>query len=139
MLGGRVAEEIVFTETTTGAENDLIQATRLARRMVTRWGMSKLGLIAFKTDEQQPFLGYEIAQGRDYSEATAAQIDHEVRQLLQETHESVRSRLSASRELLDRMVDALLREETLDTRELQRILGPRDDTQAELAKKAAAT
>jgi len=129
----------VFTETTTGAENDLIQATRLARRMVTRWGMSKLGLIAFKTDEQQPFLGYEIAQGRDYSEATAAQIDHEVRQLLQETHESVRSRLSASRELLDRMVDALLREETLDTRELQRILGPRDDTQAELAKKAAAT
>jgi cell division protease FtsH len=139
MLGGRVAEEIVFTETTTGAENDLIQATRLARRMVTRWGMSKLGLIAFKTDEQQPFLGYEIAQGRDYSEATAAQIDHEVRQLLQETHESVSSRLTASRGLLDQMVDALLREETLDTRELQRILGPRDDTQAELAKKAAVT
>src|SRR5208282_6880017 len=89
MLGGRTAEEIVFNEATTGAENDLVEATRLVRRMVTRWGMGRLGLIAFKADEQQPFLGYEISQGRDYSEATAARIDQEVQRLLEETHEEV--------------------------------------------------
>ena len=60
MLGGRTAEEIVFGDVTTGAENDLLEATRLARRMVTRWGMGKLGLVAFRVDEQQPFLGYEL-------------------------------------------------------------------------------
>jgi len=131
MLGGRTAEEIVFGEVTTGAENDLVEATRLARRMVTRWGMSKLGLVAFKTDEQQPFLGYEISQGRDYSEATAALIDHEVSRLLQETHDGVRRCLTDSRERLDRLVEALLREETVGSDELIRILGPRVDSGSE--------
>jgi len=128
MLGGRTAEEIVFDEVTTGAENDLVEATRLARRMVTRWGMSKLGLVAFKTDEQQPFLGYEISQGRDYSEATAARIDQEVSRLLQETHDSVRRCLTESRDRLDRLVDALLQEETVGSDQLHRILGPRLDS-----------
>jgi cell division protease FtsH len=131
MLGGRSAEEIVFGEVTTGAENDLVEATRLARRMVTRWGMSALGLVAFKADEQQPFLGYEIAQGRDYSEATAARIDQEVMSLLQETHELVRQQLSDSRDKLDRLVEALLREETVGAEELERILGPRVGSQAQ--------
>ncbi|MGB3550552.1 MAG: ATP-dependent zinc metalloprotease FtsH [Candidatus Binatus sp.] len=131
MLGGRTAEEIVFDEVTTGAENDLVEATRLARRMVTRWGMSKLGLVAFKTDEQQPFLGYEISQGRDYSEATAAQIDQEVSRLLQESHDGVRRCLTDSRERLDRLVEALLREETVGSDELIRILGPRVDSGSE--------
>lgn len=131
MLGGRTAEEIVFGEATTGAENDLVEATRLARRMVTRWGMSKLGLVAFKADEQQPFLGYEIAQGRDYSEATAARIDQEVSGLLQEIHDSVRRRLIDSRDKLNRLVDALLREETVNADELNRILGPRADSGSE--------
>ncbi len=131
MLGGRTAEEIVFNEVTTGAENDLVEATRLARRMVTRWGMSKLGLVAFKTDEQQPFLGYEISQGRDYSEATAARIDQEVSRLLQETHDDVRRCLTDSRERLDRLVDALLQEETVGSDELNRILGPRLDSGSE--------
>ena len=84
MLGGRTAEEIAIGEITTGAENDLVEATRLARRMVTRWGMAKLGPIAFRVDEQQPFLGYELSQRPDYSEATAAEIDGEVRRLLEE-------------------------------------------------------
>ena len=131
MLGGRTAEEIVFGEVTTGAENDLVEATRLVRRMVTRWGMSKLGLVAFKTDEQQPFLGYEIAQGRDYSEATAARIDQEVLRLLEETHDRVRRCLTSSRERLDRLVEALLREETVGSDELSRILGPRLDSGSE--------
>ncbi|HEY7792357.1 MAG TPA: ATP-dependent zinc metalloprotease FtsH, partial [Vicinamibacterales bacterium] len=67
MLGGRIAEEIVLGDITTGAENDLLQATRLVRRMVTRWGMGGLGPAVFETDEEQPFLGYRLAQSRDYS------------------------------------------------------------------------
>jgi cell division protease FtsH len=137
MLGGRTAEEIVFGEVTTGAENDLVEATRLARRMVTRWGMSELGLVAFKTDEQQPFLGYEISQGRDYSEATAAQIDQEVLRLLSETHDRVRRCLTDSRAQLDRLVEALLREETVGSDELNRILGPRlESRSAEVVERA---
>lgn len=125
MLGGRTAEEIAIGEITTGAENDLVEATRLARRMVTRWGMAKLGPIAFRTDEQQPFLGYELSQRPDYSEATAAEIDAEVRRLLEEAHEEVRGQLAAAREPLDHLVEALLREETVEVDELNRILGPR--------------
>src|SRR5208283_3355839 len=131
MLGGRSAEEIAFGEVTTGAENDLVEATRLARRMVTRWGMGKLGLVAFKTDEQQPFLGYEISQGRDYSESTAARIDQEVSRLLEEIHVAVRRCLTDSRERLDRLVDALLQDETVSSDELNRILGPRLDSGSE--------
>jgi cell division protease FtsH len=78
MLGGRTAEEIAIGDITSGAENDLIEATSLARRMVTRWGMGNLGLAAFKSDDHQPFLGYDLSQGREYSEATAAKIDQEI-------------------------------------------------------------
>jgi cell division protease FtsH len=131
MLGGRTAEEVAIGEITTGAENDLVEATRLARRMVTRWGMGKLGLVAFKTDEQQPFLGYEISQGRDYSEATAARIDQEVRELLDETHRAVTRLLSDARDRLDRLVSALLTEETVGADELTTILGPRPMLQAQ--------
>jgi cell division protease FtsH len=131
LLAGRTAEEIVFGESTTGAENDLVEATRLARRMVTRWGMGKLGLVAYKTDERQPFLGYEISQGRDYSEATAARIDQEVQGLLEQTHEQVRCLLTEARQRLDRLVEALLEEETVGLEELTRILGPRPDRREE--------
>jgi cell division protease FtsH len=125
MLGGRTAEEIVFGDVTTGAENDLLEATRLARRMVTRWGMGKLGPVAFRVDEQQPFLGYELTQRPDYSEATAAEIDLEVRALLGGSHEQVRSLLSKSRPYLDRLVQALLQEETVGLDKLTLVLGPR--------------
>ncbi|MBV8771703.1 MAG: ATP-dependent zinc metalloprotease FtsH [Deltaproteobacteria bacterium] len=127
MLGGRSAEEIIFQEVTTGAENDLVEATRLARRMVTRWGMGKFGLAAFRVDEEQPFLGYDISQGRDYSEATAARIDREVETLLEETHQQVRRKLGNARILLDELATALLHEETLDVEDLIRILGPRSE------------
>jgi cell division protease FtsH len=123
MLGGRAAEETVIGDVTTGAENDLIQATRLARRMVSRWGMGHLGNIAFETDEEQPFLGYELARGRDYSEATAAQIDHEVQELLTERYQTVSRLLTDARDQLDRLAEALLHEETVDRNDLMRILG----------------
>jgi len=125
MLGGRTAEEIAFGEVTTGAENDLVEATRLARRMITRWGMGKLGLAAFKADEEHPFLGYELSQGRDYSEATAARIDEEVRAMLEEIHQQVRRCLTGARDGLDRLVNALLHEETVGADQLVEILGPR--------------
>lgn len=128
MLGGRTAEEIAFGDVTTGAENDLVEATRLARRMVTRWGMGNLGLLSFKADEQQPFLGYELAQGRDYSEATAARIDQAVQHILEERHEAVHRLLTSAKEQLDQLAQTLLQEETINHDVLVRILGPRSES-----------
>jgi cell division protease FtsH len=125
MLGGRVAEEIAMGDITTGAENDLVQVTQLARRMMTRWGMGSLGPIAFQADEQQPFLGYELAQGRDYSEETAARIDRDVEQLIADRQKAVRDVISNARPKLDRLVNTLLREETIDQETLAQVLGPR--------------
>ncbi|HEX2227764.1 MAG TPA: ATP-dependent zinc metalloprotease FtsH [Candidatus Binatia bacterium] len=125
MLGGRGAEDIVIGDISTGAENDLVEATRLARRMAIRWGMGKLGVMAFQHDEHQPFLGSEISQGRVYSEATAAQIDNEVQQLLEERYQAVRRLLLNARPKLDRLVNVLLQEETVAQERLVEILGPR--------------
>ncbi len=125
MLGGRTAEEIALGDITTGAENDLVEATKLARRMVTRWGMGVLGLAAFQGDGEQPFLGYQLAQGHDYSEATAARVDQDVQRLLDERHSVVYHLLSEKREKLDSLVKALLRAETIEQEELARLLGPR--------------
>lgn len=132
LLGGRTAEEIAVGDITTGAENDLVEATRLARRMVTRWGMGSLGVTAFQGDEEQPFLGYELAQGRDYSEATAAQIDRDIQRLLADSQEAVRGLLSKSRRQLEQLVQALLKEETIDQGVLVRILGPRPLLRSEI-------
>jgi len=132
MLGGRTAEEIALGDVTTGAENDLVEATRLARRMITRWGMGSLGPVAFQADEQQPFLGYELAQGRDFSEATAARIDEDVQRVLRERHEVVHSLLTSARDRLDRLVEALLHEETIDQDDMTRVLGPRPELTKEV-------
>jgi cell division protease FtsH len=127
MLGGRVSEEIAMGDITTGAENDLVQATQLARRMMTRWGMGSLGPIAFQADEQQPFLGYELAQGRDYSEETAARIDRDVEQLIADRREAARQVIINAQPKLDRLVNTLLREETVDQETLAQVLGPRSE------------
>lgn len=127
LLGGRTAEEIAIGEISTGAENDLVEATSLARRMVTRWGMSNLGLLAFKADEEHPFLGYELSRGRDYSESTAAIIDQEIKRLLDESHESVRELLSNRCEKLHTLAHALLENETIDHPDLVNILGTRPE------------
>ncbi|MDE3153607.1 MAG: AAA family ATPase, partial [Acidobacteriota bacterium] len=125
MLGGRVAEEIVVGDITTGAENDLVQATRLVRRMITRWGMGDLGPAVFEGDEEQPFLGYRLAQTRDYSEATAARIDAEVERLLGERKQAVQKLLTDNRQRLDQLAAALLHDETVPSDALERLLGPR--------------
>lgn len=126
MLGGRISEQIVCADITTGAESDLIQATRLARRMVARWGMGSLGPIAFESDEQQPFLGYELSRGRDYSESTAARIDEDIRKLIAERYEVVTRLLTGARGKLDQLANTLLHEETVDERTMEKILGARE-------------
>lgn len=123
LMAGRVAEEIAMGEITNRAEKDLLEATRLARRMVTRWGMGALGSMAFTAGEQQPYLGYEMIQGRDYSEETAARIDADVQRILEERLQFVKKLLLDSRENLDKLANALLHEETLDQARIGKILG----------------
>jgi cell division protease FtsH len=125
MLGGRGAEETVFDDVTTGAENDLVQATRQARRMVTAWGMSDLGLAAYESSSEDRFLGYELGQGRPYSEETARRIDAEVDRLLSESHATVLELLASARDRLDSLAQALLERETVGGDELVELLGPR--------------
>jgi cell division protease FtsH len=125
MLGGREAELIAIGDITTGAEKDLVEATRLARRMITRWGMGNLGPVAFQADEEQPFLGYQLAQGHEYSEATAARIDREVEHLIADRQQVVQRLLLDTRGRLDALADVLLRDDTVEEAELTRILGPR--------------
>src|SRR5260370_10720307 len=93
--------------------------------MITQWGMGGLGAVAFQTDDEQPFLGYQLAQGRDYSEATAARIDQEVEHLIAERQEAARQLLSAERLKLDALAAALLADEIIGEDALTRILGPR--------------
>jgi cell division protease FtsH len=125
MMGGRVSEELAIGEITTGAENDLKEATRLARRMVSRWAMTDFGLMTLDADEEQPFLGYEISQGRGYSEATAAKVDEEVQQILKERYEYTRECLKQRKAALDALVNALMEHETVTQEEMEKMIGSR--------------
>jgi len=114
-LGGRTSEELVFGDVTTGAQNDLGRVTKLARDMVTRYGMSdKLGPMTFGQKEELVFLGKEIGEQRDYSEAVAEEIDQEVRRIVREAHDRAREVLIHHREQLDRIAQELIEIETLD-------------------------
>jgi cell division protease FtsH len=120
-FGGRVAEELVFgpEKVTTGASNDIEQATGIARRMVTQFGMSdKIGVIAVGDREQEVFLGREIGHRRDVSDSLAQMVDSEVKRIVDESYERARGILSQNRELLDRFSLALLERETLDRDEM---------------------
>ena len=96
LMGGRIAEEIFMQHITTGAGNDIERATDLARKMVCEWGMSELGPLSFGKREEQIFLGREIAQHRDFSEATAIRIDEQVKKLVRERAITARGRSSKS-------------------------------------------
>ena len=123
MLGGRAAEKLVFGEVSSGAENDLKQATRLARHMVTHWGMSeRLGPVAFRRGEEHIFLGREMTQQRDFSEHTSRIIDDEIRGLLQGLDRQVSVLLEQHRAQLDALAAALLEKETLEADEIVTIL-----------------
>jgi cell division protease FtsH len=123
MMGGRVAERLVFNELSTGAANDLERATGLARKMVCEWGMSeKLGPLTFGKKEEQIFLGREIATHRDYSEQTAQEIDEEVRRIVEEAEAKATELLGANVDKLHALANVLLEREILDGDEIDRIL-----------------
>jgi cell division protease FtsH len=125
MLGGRAAEEVVYGTKTTGAENDIEQATDLARRMVTRWGMSeRVGLVQLAPREN-PYLGRSGGYGgeRPFSEATAEAIDAEVMKIIADSHEEARRLLSTHRKELDALANALLARETLNERDILEVTG----------------
>lgn len=126
LLAGRTAEKLKFDEYSAGAENDLKEATRLARRMVTHWGMSpRLGPVAYHTSEDHPFLGREIVQDhRPFSEHTAQIIDEEVAKILHVAADRARQILTERRQELERLSEALLDREELDEREIEALIGP---------------
>ncbi|MBI5557398.1 MAG: ATP-dependent metallopeptidase FtsH/Yme1/Tma family protein [Deltaproteobacteria bacterium] len=123
LLGGRVAEELIFGEITTGSGNDIERATVMARKMVCEWGMSKeMGPLTFGKKEEQIFLGREIAQHRDFSEETAVKIDQAVKKLVVEANEKAVKLLSDNIEQLKVIANALLERETLTLDDIEKLL-----------------
>jgi cell division protease FtsH len=128
-LGGRIAEELIFgeEEVTTGASNDLQQVARVARQMVTRFGMSEtLGPVALGRQQGNMFLGRDIMSERDFSEETAAAIDEEVRKLVDAAYKRAKQVLTDNRHVLDQLAEMLVEKETVDAEELQELLGNND-------------
>jgi cell division protease FtsH len=124
-LGGRAAEKLVFGEYTAGAEADLSHVTKLARRMVSHWGMSeRLGPVAYRTSEEHPFLGREIYEQREFSEHTAQVIDEEVSRILHEAADHALRLLGEHRDKLDAIARALEKNEVLDDTEVEELVGP---------------
>ena len=121
-MGGRAAELLVFQQLTTGAGNDIERATSMARKMVCEWGMSPLGPLTFGAKQEEIFLGREIAQHRDYSEETAIAIDEAMREIVTRGMQRAEDILGEHRETLDRLSDALLEREILDSEEIDMVL-----------------
>lgn len=135
LMGGRVAEELVFNQRTTGAANDIERATQLARRMVCEWGMSDaMGPLSFGKREEQVFLGRDIAQHRDFSEQTAVEIDREVRRIVEDNYQRARGIVQDHLDLLHKIAQALLEKETLDLKDIDAILS---EANPELVEKIA--
>jgi len=125
LLGGRVAEEIMFGEQTTGAQNDFERSTSMARKMVMQWGMSQLGPLAFGKRDEQVFLSKEISHHQDYSESTAIEIDRAVKQIINECYDQARTVVETNLDGLKKLAAGLLEHETLVLSQIEEILGPR--------------
>ena len=122
LLGGRAAEEIVFSDITSGASNDLERVTKLAREMVTRLGMSsELGPMVYGKKDEMVFLGKEFTEQRDYSESVAEKIDTEVKELVSDAYKRAKDILLKHRDVLDTLAEKLLEQETIDAKELEEI------------------
>ena len=139
-LAGRVAEEIMFNEISTGAENDLSRVTKVVRKMVTEYGMSEeLGPLSLGSRrEETVFLGRDLGHNRDYSEEVAALIDREVRRIVDESYEQARTLLTINKDKLIRLANALKERETLDGDEIDEVLSDRADAVVEESEKIAA-
>jgi cell division protease FtsH len=121
-MGGRIAEEMFLDHMTTGAGNDIERSTDLARKMVCEFGMSTMGPLTFGKKEEQIFLGREINQHRDYSEATAIRIDAEVQSLAMEGYNRARDIIENNRDALIRIAEALLEREVIDGKQVQALI-----------------
>jgi cell division protease FtsH len=131
IMGGRVSEELVFQDVTSGAENDIQKATGLARRMVTQWGMSeKVGTVMMGHKEELVFLGRDLGEQRNYSEEIAAIIDEEIKAIIGDAYETAKKILTEQRGQMDRVVDRLKVVETIDINELEGILAGTDAASA---------
>lgn len=123
MLGGRVAEEIIFGEISTGAQNDLERATDLVRKMICEYGMSKkLGPMTFGKGQSEVFLGRDFNRGRNYSEEIAYDIDKEIREIIEKCYENARNILNENRPKLEKIASILLEQETIESEELENLL-----------------
>jgi len=131
LMGGRVAEVIVFNHLTTGAGNDLDRATKLARKMVCNWGMSdKLGPVTFGKTEEHPFLGREIQQkGKEFSEETAVIIDKEIKSFIEIGEARAKKIVTDNIDKLHKLAEALLEKEIIDSREVDKIIGKQSGDQ----------
>jgi len=132
LMGGRIAEEVFLGEITTGAGNDIERATGMARKMVCEWGMSDLGPVTFGKKEQEIFLGREFAQHGDFSEATAVEIDKQVRQILDKAYKVSQKIITENKGALDKIARKLLERETLEGWEVNEIL--REETGIDYVK-----
>jgi cell division protease FtsH len=138
IMGGRVAEEIVFGDITSGAENDIQKATQLARRMVTQWGMSdKLGTVAMGHREELVFLGRDLGEQRNYSEEVAAIIDEEIRSIVDHGYQTAKGVLIKLRSKMDAVVERLKEVETIDGKELDEIIAREEPLQPAAASSTA--
>ena len=125
MMGGRAAEELIFHDPSTGASNDIEKATKVARAMVTQYGLSAaIGTVQLGSGDSEPFLGMTAGQQRDYSDVTAKIVDDEVRELLENAHQEAFDCLIANRGVLDELVRQLFRKETLGKQEVEEIFKP---------------
>jgi cell division protease FtsH len=137
LFGGRVAEELIFgaDNVTTGASNDIMRATEIARKMVTSWGLSGMGPLTFGQEEGEVFLGRSVSQNKEVSDQTARQIDEEVRVIIDRNYEHAREILSANIDKLHLMADGLMKYETIDAQQIIEIMSgkepsPPDDWEA---------
>jgi cell division protease FtsH len=138
-LGGRAAERLVFSDLTAGAAGDLKMATRLARMMITQWGMSdRVGPVFFRASEEHPFLGREMGEPRDHSEHTARVIDEEIGRILREADDRAYHLLEDHRDELERLAEALIEREVLTVAEIEELIGKRASAQPEVPESEVA-
>ena len=127
-LGGRIAEGIAFNDVTTGAVQDIRQATEAARDMVTKYGFSdKLGMINYDTSDDEVFIGRDIAHTKNFSESTSQIIDEEVKHIIDKCHEKATSILKANRRILDRLAELLIEKERITREEFETLFEQNDD------------
>ena len=131
-LGGRIAESLAFDDVTTGAVQDIRQATERARDMVTKYGFSdELGMINYSTSDDEVFIGREIGHAKNFSEGTAEVIDQEVKKIISSCHEKATALLKEQREVLDQLAELLIEKERIGQEEFESLFGQNDGTAEE--------